>query len=88
MLLFFMQTCLWTIGQIPKDKAPVLSGNLRLEEGLAQLHTLPTFQVKFKIMGVALSGLQIDKLDVKNMPSAPYKGFRAQTQAGKYEVRS
>ncbi|KAG2627913.1 AP-3 complex subunit mu-like isoform X1 [Panicum virgatum] len=82
------KTCLWTIGQIPKDKAPVLSGNLRLEEGLAQLHTLPTFQVKFKIMGVALSGLQIDKLDVKNMPSAPYKGFRAQTQAGKYEVRS
>ncbi|XP_039801210.1 AP-3 complex subunit mu-like isoform X3 [Panicum virgatum] len=82
------KTCLWTIGQIPKDRAPVLSGNLRLEEGLAQLHTLPTFQVKFKIMGVALSGLQIDKLDVKNTPSAPYKGFRAQTQAGKYEVRS
>ncbi|RCV17933.1 hypothetical protein SETIT_3G260300v2 [Setaria italica] len=82
------KTCLWTIGQIPKDRAPMLSGNLRLEEGLAQLHTLPTFQVKFKIMGVALSGLQIDKLDVKNTPSAPYKGFRAQSQAGKYEVRS
>ena len=83
-----MQTCLWTIGQIPKDKAPALSGNLRLEEGLAQLHALPTFQVKFGIMGVALSGLQIDKLDVKNTPNAPYKGFRAQSQAGKYEVRS
>lgn len=38
-----MQTCLWTIGQIPKDKAPALSRNLRLEEGLAQLHALPTF---------------------------------------------
>ncbi|KAL6619323.1 hypothetical protein ACP70R_034462 [Stipagrostis hirtigluma subsp. patula] len=82
------KTCLWTIGQIPKDKAPSLSGNLQLEEGLVHLHTLPTFQVKFRIMGVALSGLQIDKLEVKNTPSAPYKGFRAQTQAGKYEVRA
>ncbi|XP_052154704.1 AP-3 complex subunit mu isoform X3 [Oryza glaberrima] len=82
------QTCLWTIGQIPKDKAPSLSGNLRLEEGLTHLHTFPTFEVKFKIMGVALSGLQIDKLEVKNTPNAPYKGFRAQTQAGRYEVRS
>jgi AP-3 complex subunit mu len=53
-----MQTCLWTIGQIPKDKAPALSRNLRLEEGLAQLHALPTFQVKFMIMGVALSGFK------------------------------
>ncbi|XP_015637614.1 AP-3 complex subunit mu isoform X3 [Oryza sativa Japonica Group] len=82
------QTCFWTIGQIPKDKAPSLSGNLRLEEGLTHLHTFPTFEVKFKIMGVALSGLQIDKLEVKNTPNAPYKGFRAQTQAGRYEVRS
>jgi AP-3 complex subunit mu len=84
----FMQTCLWTIGQIPKDKAPCLTGNLRLEEGLAHLHTLPTFQVKFRIMGVALSGLQIDKLEVKNTQRAPYKGFRAQTEAGKYEIRA
>ncbi|CAM0955754.1 unnamed protein product [Alopecurus aequalis] len=82
------QTCVWTIGHIPKDKAPCLSGNLRLEEGLAHLHAFPTFQVKFRIMGVALSGLQIDKLEVKNTPSAPYKGFRAQTQAGSYEVRA
>ncbi|KAM3410167.1 hypothetical protein ACQJBY_002410 [Aegilops geniculata] len=82
------QTCVWTIGHIPKDKAPSLSGNLRLEEGLAHLHAFPIFQVKFRIMGAALSGLQIDKLDVKNTPSAPYKGFRAQTQAGRYEVRS
>ncbi|XP_062179432.1 uncharacterized protein LOC133884052 [Phragmites australis] len=82
------KTCLWTIGQIPKDKSPLLFGNLRLEEGLAHLHTLPTFQVKFKIMGGALSGLQIDKLEVKNTLSGPCKGFRAQTQAGKYDVRS
>nr|DAD38365.1 TPA_asm: hypothetical protein HUJ06_009006 [Nelumbo nucifera] len=82
------KTCSWSIGRIPKDKAPSMSGTLVLEAGLERLHTFPTFKVDFKIMGVALSGLQIDKLDIKNLPNRPYKGFRALTQAGEYEVRS
>ncbi|XP_078172127.1 clathrin adaptor complexes medium subunit family protein [Carex rostrata] len=82
------KTCRWSIGQIPKDKLPCLSGNLVLEPGMERLHVAPTFQVKFKIMGVALSGLQIDKLEVKTAAANPYKGFRAQTQAGDYEFRS
>ncbi|CBI39623.3 hypothetical protein VitviT2T_020810 [Vitis vinifera] len=82
------KTCSWSIGRIPKDKAPSLSGTLTLETGMERLHVFPTFQVGFRIMGVALSGLQIDTLDIKNLPSRPYKGFRALTQAGQYEVRS
>lgn len=82
------KTCSWSIGRIPKDKAPQMSGTLVLEEGLEQLHVKPTFQVGFKIMGVALSGLKINKLDLKNLPAPAHKGFRAQTEAGQYEVRS
>ncbi|KAJ3676025.1 hypothetical protein LUZ60_003437 [Juncus effusus] len=82
------KTCKWSIGQIPKDKSPSLTGHLMLEPGLDKLRSYPNLQVKFKIMGVALSGLQIDKLDVKNTPANPYKGFRAQTQAGEFEIRS
>ncbi|KAB2621662.1 AP-3 complex subunit mu [Pyrus ussuriensis x Pyrus communis] len=82
------KTCSWTIGKIPKDKAPALSGTLLLETGLECLHVFPTFQVGFRIMGVALSGLKIDKLDLKNLPKPPYKGFRALTRAGEFEVRS
>ncbi|XP_048432254.1 AP-3 complex subunit mu isoform X2 [Pyrus x bretschneideri] len=82
------KTCSWTIGKIPKDKAPALSGTLLLETGLERLHVFPTFQVGFRIMGVALSGLKIDKLDLKNLPKPPYKGFRALTRAGEFEVRS
>ncbi|KAL1809493.1 hypothetical protein DCAR_0729041 [Daucus carota subsp. sativus] len=82
------KTCCWSIGKIPKDKAPSLSGSMKLETGLERLHVSPIFQVSFKIMGVALSGLQIDNLDIKNLPARPYKGFRAVTRAGKYEVRS
>ncbi|KAF5206169.1 Ap-3 complex subunit mu [Thalictrum thalictroides] len=82
------KTCSWSIGRIPKDKAPCMSGTLVLDKGLECLHVFPTFQVAFKITGVALSGLQIGKLDLTNLPNPPHKGFRALTRAGKYEVRS
>lgn len=76
------------IGRIPKDKSPSLSGDLILEAGLERLHVFPVFKVGFKIMGVALSGMKIDKLELKNVPSPPYKGFRALTRAGEYQIRS
>ncbi|XP_022719554.1 AP-3 complex subunit mu isoform X4 [Durio zibethinus] len=80
--------CSWSIGRIPKDKAPSLTGTLVLETELERLHVFPTFRVGFRIMGVALSGLQIDKLDLKTVPNRLYKGFRALTRAGEFEVRS
>ncbi|KAJ6808825.1 AP-3 complex subunit mu [Iris pallida] len=82
------KTCSWSIGKIPKDKSPALSGSLLLEPGVDRLHVFPVFCVGFKIMGVALSGLQIDKLGLGNLESRPYKGFRALTRAGEFEVRS
>ncbi|OMP09409.1 Clathrin adaptor, mu subunit [Corchorus olitorius] len=80
--------CSWSIGRIPKDKAPSLSGTLVLETESERLHVFPTFRVGFRIMGVALSGLQIDKLDLRTVPNRLYKGFRALTRAGEFEVRS
>ncbi|XP_042058597.1 AP-3 complex subunit mu-like isoform X2 [Salvia splendens] len=82
------KTCSWTIGRMPKDKAPSMSGTLVLESGMDRLHVFPTFKVGFRIMGVALSGLKIDKLDLKNPLSRPHKGFRALTKGGEFEVRS
>ncbi|KAL1564426.1 AP-3 complex subunit mu [Salvia divinorum] len=82
------KTCSWTIGRMPKDKAPSMSGTLVLETGMERLHVFPTFQVGFRIMGVALSGLKIDKLDLKNPLSRPHKGFRALTRGGEFQVRS
>lgn len=82
------KSCIWDIGRIPKDKAPSMTGTMVLETGLERLKVCPSFKVGFKINGVALSGLRIDKLDLKNVPTRPYKGFRALTQAGEYEVRS
>lgn len=84
---YVLQTCTWTIGRIPSDKTPCLSGTLALETGLERLHVYPTFKVGFKIMGIALSGLRIEKLDLKTIPPRLYKGFRAQTRAGEFDVR-
>ncbi|KAL9269438.1 AP-3 complex subunit mu-like protein [Drosera capensis] len=81
------QICSWSIGKIPKDKAPCLTGTMMLVEGMECLNVYPTFRVDFKIMGIALSGLKIDKLEVKNVANRPYKGFRAQTRAGQYQIR-
>lgn len=86
--VFADKTCSWSIGRIPKDKSPSLSGNLVLEQGLDRLHVFPVLRVGFKIVGIALSGLQINKLEMKNTPARPYKGFRAITKAGEFEVRS
>jgi AP-3 complex subunit mu len=84
---YVLQTCTWTIGRIPKDKTPCLSGTLALEPGLERLHVFPTFKLGFKIMGIALSGLRIEKLDLQTIPPRLYKGFRAQTRAGEFDVR-
>lgn len=84
----FWQVTTWTIGRIPKDKAPCLNGKLQLEAGLERLREYPTFLVGFKIMGVALSGLRSDKVDINRVDYTGYKGFRAVTRAGNYEIRS
>lgn len=83
-----LQMCIWSIGRIPKDKAPALTGTMVLETGLDCLKVYPTFQLGFRIMGIALSGLQIEKLELKVVPNRLYKGFRALTGAGDYQVRS
>eukprot|EP00249_Psilotum_nudum_P016930 c26062_g1_i1 orf=128-1378(+) len=82
------RACTWMIGRIPKDKSPCLTGTLQLEKGLDQLHEFPTLLVGFKIMGVAVSGLKVDKTEIQNVPYHPYKGFRAVTRAASYEIRT
>lgn len=84
-----MQVCTWSIGRMPKDKSPCLSGTLVLNPGVKRLRVFPVFRIGFKIMGIALSHLQVDMLNIKNTGSStPYKGFKAQTSAGDYQVRS
>ncbi|KAH7295435.1 hypothetical protein KP509_27G047200 [Ceratopteris richardii] len=82
------KTLTWTIGKMPKDKSPCLSGTMHLEKGMDHLEEFPTLLVKFKIMGIAMSGLRIDRTDVRNVTYSPHKGFRAVSKAANYEIRT
>ncbi|KAI4313603.1 hypothetical protein L6164_026567 [Bauhinia variegata] len=42
--IFANKMCSWSIGRIPKDKSPSLSGTFVLEDGLKRLHVFPTLQ--------------------------------------------
>ncbi|EFJ14351.1 hypothetical protein SELMODRAFT_181161 [Selaginella moellendorffii] len=85
---FSTKVSTWIIGRIPKDKSPCLSGTLQLEPGINRLEEFPTFLVGFKIQGTAVSGLKVDKMDIRNVEYRPYKGFRAVTRAASYEIRT
>ncbi|CAM6088977.1 unnamed protein product [Calypogeia fissa] len=82
------KVCTWTVGRIPKDKSPCLTGVLNLEAGHDRLSEYPTFLVGFKIMGAAISGLKVDKMECTNVGYRAYKGVRAVTKAGCYEIRT
>ncbi|GFZ07230.1 clathrin adaptor complexes medium subunit family protein [Actinidia rufa] len=45
------KTCSWSIGRIPKDKAPSMSGTLALETDLERLNVFPTFSSGFQDHG-------------------------------------
>eukprot|EP00246_Nothoceros_aenigmaticus_P016749 TRINITY_DN7808_c0_g1_i1.p1 TRINITY_DN7808_c0_g1~~TRINITY_DN7808_c0_g1_i1.p1 ORF type:complete len:301 (+),score=47.79 TRINITY_DN7808_c0_g1_i1:158-1060(+) len=78
----------WTIGRIPKDKSPCLTGSVQLEAGVDRLAQFPTISVGFKIMGLTISGLQIGKTEVDGAGHRTYRGFRAVTRAANYEIRT
>jgi len=81
------KVCKWNIGRIPKDKSPLLSGYVNLIPGQPAPESNPSIMVQFKITGYAISGLSIDVLTCSEAYK-PYKGVRAVTKAGKYQVRA
>ncbi len=48
----------------------------------------PTFEVSFQITGSALSGLQVQSLEVGNVKYKPYKGVKYVTRSGFFQIRS
>lgn len=59
-----------------------------MHTGLERLRDFPVIRAEFKMMGMALSGLQVDKSSFDNLESPTYKGLRAVTRSGDYGVRS
>jgi len=82
------KTARWTIGKIPKDKSPLLEGNVSLVSGMSTPDSMPVISAEFKIVMFTVSGLKVDSLAVHNEKYKPYKGVRSVTKAGKFYART
>ncbi|CAI7888609.1 unnamed protein product [Closterium sp. NIES-53] len=81
--------CTWSIGRMPRDKNPCLSGGLRLSSPLPRPHVHPVLLAQFRIMGAALSGVRIESVVVRGEENRrPHTAFRSATVAGCFQVRT
>lgn len=79
--------CEWHIGSLSKGKIPSLIGNLTLDDS-AEPPRPPLLALRFKLPGVAPSGMFVERLDLKGESYKYYKGLRCVTKGGNYEIRA
>jgi len=73
---------------MPKDKTPILSGNVSVVPGTPPPTSNPVLEVHFKVNQFAASGLKVESLSLHNEGYKPYKGVKSITQSGNFQVRS
>jgi AP-3 complex subunit mu len=76
------------VGKMPKDKMPILSGNVSLPIGAAPPEANPIISVYFRVNQYSASGLKVESLNLHNENYKPYKGVKTVTQAGKFQIRT
>ena len=81
------KTATWTVGRIPGDKAPCLTGDVRLEDNMPPPEGSMALRAGWRLLGQSVSGLRIESLKFDNVGYKPYKGSRNLCVAGCYEVR-
>lgn len=82
------KVCTWKIGKMPKDKTPILSGNVSITPGTPPPVSNPVLEVHFRVNQYAASGLKVESLSLHNENYKPYKGVKSITQSGNFQVRS
>ena len=50
-------------------------------------HIVPTVRTEWKAVGINVSGLEVDSLSLTNQTTKFFKGVRAHTRAGRFEIR-
>jgi AP-3 complex subunit mu len=78
--------CRWEIGKMPKERTPVLEGNITLPVDFIPDES-PTVRAEFQVKMMTVSGLKVDGLAIRGVKYKPFKGVRSVTQAGKFQVR-
>eukprot|EP00658_Telonema_sp_P-2_P022742 TRINITY_DN190_c0_g1_i4.p1 TRINITY_DN190_c0_g1~~TRINITY_DN190_c0_g1_i4.p1 ORF type:complete len:423 (-),score=98.98 TRINITY_DN190_c0_g1_i4:264-1532(-) len=78
----------WTIGKIPKDKTPLITGSVSFPPDHAEVDENMVVTAEFKLQGTSVSGIAVDSLSLTNEKYKPYKGVRSIIKAGKFQVRT
>jgi len=76
---------IWRIGKIKRDKPACLNATISCRNASSES---PTFEVSFQLQGSALSGLEVDAMEVFNVKYKPYKGVRYITRSGFFQIRT
>lgn len=82
------KVCVWRVGKMPKDRTPILSGNVSLPTGTPPPDSNPIIEVRFRVNQYSASGLKVESLNLHNENYKPYKGVKNVTQAGRFQVRT
>lgn len=80
--------CYWTIGHIPTDKTPHLTGSLTLKPGAKAGASSVTATVRFAVASGSISGLKIGDMRVVNEAYKFRKGMRSKVRSGRFQVRA
>eukprot|EP00899_Mesostigma_viride_P009077 jgi/Mesvir1/18170/Mv09464-RA.1 len=82
------RTCSWQVGLVPLDTVACLHGNLQVDAAKVSPLQRPSIQLHFSVIGRPLSGLQVNKLTVLNVPYKPVKAVRFVTRACSVDIRA
>jgi AP-3 complex subunit mu len=79
----------WTVGPVARDVTPSMTGTLTLAPGVLGANAMkPSVLATFRIPGLAVSGMFVDRLDLGNSANYKYfKGLRCMTKGERYELR-
>jgi AP-3 complex subunit mu len=77
----------WEIGNLPKDKTPILEGSMSLPADF-KTDERPTIRGEFQVKMYCASGLKVDGLAIRGVKYKPFKGVRSVTQAGRFQFRT
>lgn len=77
----------WNLNRMAQNKIPILTGSIVLQSA-SSIEGQPILLADFKINMYAASGLKVDSLLVTGENYKPYKGVRAITKAGRFQIRS
>ena len=80
------QVSRWSIGRFPKDASCSLSGTVQLPSNFVA-DSRPTIRVGFLVKQWSASGIKVDGLAIHNVGYKPFKGVRACTKSGNFQVR-